>query len=42
MTVAISGAAKPLQFSQDYSRCTSKTMLERKMIDVVANAVAKH
>src|SRR4051812_42056617 len=41
MTVAVTGAAKPLQFSQDYSRCTSKTMLERKMLDVVANAVRK-
>ena len=41
MTVAITGNAKPLQFSQDYSRCTSKTTLERKMLDVIANAVAK-
>ena len=41
MTVAITGAAKPLQFSQDYSRCTSKTSLERRMLDVVANLVAK-
>jgi hypothetical protein len=41
MTVAVTGAGKPLQFSQDYSRCTSKTMLERKMLDVVANAVRK-
>jgi hypothetical protein len=41
MTVAITGAGKPLQFSQDYSRCTSKTILERKMLDVVANAVVK-
>lgn len=41
MTVAVTGAGKPLQFSQDYSRCTSKTMLERKMLDVVANAVTK-
>jgi hypothetical protein len=41
MTVAVSGAAKPLQFSQDYSRCTSKTMLERKMLDVVASLVRK-
>ena len=36
MTVAVSAAAKPLQFAQDYSRCTSKTMLERRMLDVVA------
>ena len=41
MTVAITGAAKPLQFSQEYSRCTSKTSLERRMLDVVANAVTK-
>jgi hypothetical protein len=41
MTVAITGAGKPLQFSQDYSRCTSKTILERKMLDVMANAVMK-
>ena len=41
MTVAVSGAAKPLQFSQDYSRCTSKTMLERRMLDVVATLVKK-
>jgi hypothetical protein len=41
MTVAVTGAAKPLQFSQDYSRCTTKTMLERKMVDVVATLVKK-
>ena len=41
MTVGITAQGKPLQFSQDYSRCTSKTMLERKMLDVVANAVKK-
>ena len=41
MTVAVSGAAKPLQFSQDYSRCTSKTMLERKMVDAVASKLKK-
>jgi hypothetical protein len=41
MTVAVTAQGKPLQFSQDYSRCTSKTMLERKMLDVVANAVKK-
>lgn len=41
MTVAITGQAKPLQFSQEYSRCTSKTILERKMLDLVANAVKK-
>jgi hypothetical protein len=41
MTVAVTASGKPLQFSQDYSRCTSKTMLERKMLDVVANAVKK-
>lgn len=41
MTVAVTAAAKPLQFSQDYSRCTSKTMLERKMLDVVADALKK-
>jgi hypothetical protein len=41
MTVAVTGSGKPLQFSQDYSRCTSKTMLERRMLDVVADAVKK-
>lgn len=41
MTVALTAAAKPLQFSQDYSRCTSKTILERKMLDVVADALRK-
>jgi hypothetical protein len=41
MTVAITGAGKPLQFSQDYSRCTSKTMLERRMLDVVASLLRK-
>jgi hypothetical protein len=41
MTVAITGAGKPLQFSQDYSRCTSKTMLERRMLDVVATLLKK-
>lgn len=41
MTVAVTAAAKPLQFSQDYSRCTSKTTLERKMLDVVADLVKK-
>jgi hypothetical protein len=39
MTVAVTAAGKPLQFAQDYSRCTSKTMLERKMLDVVATLV---
>jgi hypothetical protein len=41
MTVAVTAAAKPLQFAQDYSRCTSKTILERRMIDIIANAVKK-
>lgn len=41
VTVTISGAAKPLQFSQDYSRCTSKTALERRMLDVIASVVRK-
>jgi hypothetical protein len=41
MTVAVTAAAKPLQFAQDYSRCTSKTALERRMLDVIANAVSK-
>lgn len=41
MTVAVSGAAKPMQFAQDYSRCTSKTMLERRMLDVVAELVKR-
>jgi hypothetical protein len=41
MTVAITGAGKPLQFAQDYSRCTSKTMLERRMLDVVAKSLKK-
>ena len=41
MTVAVTAAAKPLQFSQDYSRCTSKTILERKMLYVVAAALKK-
>ena len=41
VTFAVTAQGKPLQFSQDYSRCTSKTMLERKMLDVVANAVKK-
>ena len=41
MTVAVTAAGKPLQFSQDYSRCTSKTMLERRMLDVVAGALKK-
>ena len=41
MTVAVTAAAKPLQFSQDYSRCTSKTMLERRMLDLVATLVKR-
>lgn len=41
MTVAVTASAKPLQFSQDYSRCTSKTLLERKMLDVVAAALKR-
>jgi len=41
MTVTVTASAKPLQFAQDYSRCTSKTALERKMLDVVATAVRK-
>jgi hypothetical protein len=39
MTVTVTAAAKPLQFAQDYSRCTSKTTLERKMLDVMAGAL---
>lgn len=39
MTVAITAVAKPLQFAQDYSRCTSKTILERKMLDIMASAL---
>jgi hypothetical protein len=41
MTVAVTGAGKPLQWSQDYSRCTSKTLLERKMLDAVAATLKK-
>jgi hypothetical protein len=41
MTVQVTGAAKPLQFAQDYSRCTSKTMLERRMLDVVSGALKR-
>src|SRR5438105_2089845 len=41
MTVAITASGKPLQFSQDYSRCTTKTLLERKMLDVVAGILKK-
>jgi hypothetical protein len=36
VTVNVTAAAKPLQFSQDYSRCSSKTALERKLLDVIA------
>jgi hypothetical protein len=41
MTVSVTASAKPLQFAQDYSRCTSKTSLERKMLDVVATALQR-
>ena len=39
--MAVTASAKPLQFWQVYSRCTSKTILERKMLDVVASALKK-
>jgi hypothetical protein len=41
VTVTVSAAAKPLQFSQDYSRCTSKTALERRLLDVIGTVVKK-
>lgn len=41
VTVNLSAAAKPLQFSQDYSRCSSKATFERKLIDVVAASLRK-
>ena len=41
MTTSVTAAAKPMQFAQDYSRCTSKTALEKKLLDVVAASVAR-
>ena len=36
MTTQLTAAAKPLAFSQDYSRCSSKVVLEKKLLDIVA------
>ena len=41
VTVTVTGAARPLQFSQAYSRCTSKTALERRLLDALSTIVAK-
>lgn len=41
MTTTVSALAKPMQFAQDYSRCSSKSTLESKISDIVTAAVAK-
>lgn len=41
VTVNITAAAKPLMYSQDYSRCTSKTMLERRILDALTATLPK-
>lgn len=41
MTINLTGMAKPLQFSQDYSRCSSKGLLEQRILDVVAGSLKK-
>ncbi|HET9426555.1 MAG TPA: hypothetical protein VFO55_14400 [Gemmatimonadaceae bacterium] len=41
LTTTVTGAAKPMQFAQDYSRCSSKSALETRIADVVAAAVKR-
>ena len=41
VTITASSAAKPLQFRQDYSRCSTKLVLERRMLDVLATVAKK-
>jgi hypothetical protein len=41
MTTSITAAAKPLAYSQAYSRCTSKVALEKRLLDIVAASVRK-
>jgi hypothetical protein len=39
VTTTISAAAKPLQFSQAYSRCSTKGVLEKRLMDAIAKSV---
>lgn len=41
MTVTVSASAKPLQFGQDFSRCSTKAALERRLVDVVSAALKR-
>jgi hypothetical protein len=41
LTTSITAAAKPMQFAQDYSRCSSKSALETRIADIMAAAATK-
>lgn len=41
LTILATAAAKPMQFAQDYSRCSSKSALEKRMSDIVAASVRR-
>ena len=41
MTTTVTAQAKPMQFAQDYSRCSSKSTLETRISDIVTAAVLK-
>jgi hypothetical protein len=41
ITINTSAVAKPLQFSQDYSRCSSKGILEERLLDVISGSLKK-
>jgi hypothetical protein len=41
ITTTADAAAKPLQFAQDYSHCTSKGVLEQSVFDIIMAGVKK-
>lgn len=41
MTTAVTALAKPMQFAQEYSRCSSKSALESRISDIVTAAITK-
>jgi hypothetical protein len=41
VTTTITAAAKPMQFAQDYSRCSSKSVIETRITEILAAAAAK-
>lgn len=41
MTTTVTALAKPMQFAQDYSRCSSKTTLESAIFDIATTAAKR-